>query len=218
MEWNVFCIYNVLSLFSEQYSPDGFTGYSLSTFIPEVFYDIDFYLRFFLVIVLFVVPLYGNIYPKNVPFLTAFRPYAGNWRFTWHIVSNKAKEKLRKLRCLEGIFITENAKLLWGGNPHFCSQFEDYFSGNMVFFPHFRPLIPMIEKLEKRMKWKTDDYVTLFNEIFLNVLLDGHLELDIMSTVHISKQLWIHVDLKKGNVSLPYLSHKVSWIIPQNGI
>ena len=170
MEWNVFCIYNVLSLFSEQYSPDGFTGYSLSTFIPEVFYGIDFYLRFFLVIVLFVVPLYGNIYPKNVPFLTAFRPYAGNWRFTWHIVSNKAKEKLRKLRCLEGIFITENAKLLWGGNPHFCSQFEDYFSGNMVFFPHFRPLIPMIEKLEKRMKWKTDDYVTLFNEIFLNAV------------------------------------------------
>ena len=28
----------------------------------------------------------------------------------------------------------------------------------------------MIEKLEKRMKWKTDDYITLFNEIFLNAV------------------------------------------------
>ena len=40
----------------------------------------------------------------------------------------------------------------------------------MVFFPHFRPLIPMIEKLEKKMKWKTDDYKTLFNEVFLNAV------------------------------------------------
>ena len=51
--------------------------------------------------------------------------YAGNWRFTWHIVDNKAKEKLRKLKTLEGIFVTENARMLWGANPHFCEQFED---------------------------------------------------------------------------------------------
>jgi hypothetical protein len=108
-----------------------------------------------------------------------------------HIVSKKSQEKLRNLKTLEGIFITENAQMLWGacrlpqnspsavsnnslicpgGNPHFCDQFEDYFSGNMVFFPHFRPLIPMIEQLEKRMGWKTDDYITMFNEIFLNAV------------------------------------------------
>ena len=28
----------------------------------------------------------------------------------------------------------------------------------------------MIESLEKKMRWKTDDYVTLFNEIFLNAV------------------------------------------------
>jgi hypothetical protein len=71
---------------------------------------------------------------------------------------------------LQPVFIEEGAKFLWGGNPHFCSQFTDYFSGNMVFFPHFRPLIPMIEKLEKKMGWKTDDYKTLFNEVFLNAV------------------------------------------------
>ena len=28
----------------------------------------------------------------------------------------------------------------------------------------------MIEKLEKKMKWKTNDYKTLFNEVFLNAV------------------------------------------------
>merc|ERR1740130_1996078 len=125
----------------------------------------------FLALVLVLVPLVGQLYPKVVPFLTAFRPYAGNWRFTWHIVDNKAKHKLRKLKVLEGIFIGENAQGLWCGNPHFCDQFEDYFAGNMVFFPHFRPLIPMIEKLQKKMGWGADDFTTLFNEIFFNAVL-----------------------------------------------
>ena len=41
----------------------------------------------------------------------------------------------------------------------------------MVFFPHFRPLIPMIEKLQKKMGWGADDFTTLFNEIFFNAVL-----------------------------------------------
>ena len=92
------------------------------------------------------------------------------WRFTWHFVDNKATDKLRKLKTLEGVFISENARMLWGANPHFCDQFEEYFTGNMVFFPHFRPLVPMIEKLEAIKKWKPGEYTTLFNEIFLNAV------------------------------------------------
>ena len=34
-----------------------------------------------------------------------------------HIVSKSGKEKLRKLKTLEGVFVGENAKVLWGGNP-----------------------------------------------------------------------------------------------------
>eukprot|EP00941_MAST-03F_sp_MAST-3F-sp1_P005282 g5282.t1 len=41
----------------------------------------------------------------------------------------------------------------------------------MVFFPHFRCVIPIIEKLKKRSRWKThDSFVTLFNEIFFNAI------------------------------------------------
>jgi len=192
MEWNCYCLYMVQALFSPSgHTFDlglstavpasgrgrnavaavaaGFPGYSLGG-LRDALLEMDPRLQLFLLFVLFCVPIYGQLYPKQVPFLTAFRPYAGNWRFTWHIVDNRAKEKLRKLKCLEGIFVTENARLLWGGNPHFCDQFEDYFTGNMVFFPHFRPLIPMVEKLCQIKGWKVDDYTTLFNEIFLNAI------------------------------------------------
>lgn len=54
----------------------------------------------FLVVVAGVVPLVGQLYPKLVPFLIAYRPYAGNWRFSWHVVDNKATHKLRKLKCV----------------------------------------------------------------------------------------------------------------------
>ena len=53
-----------------------------------------------MVVVAGVVPLVGQLYPKLVPFLIAYRPYAGNWRFSWHIVDNKATHKLRKLKCV----------------------------------------------------------------------------------------------------------------------
>jgi hypothetical protein len=54
----------------------------------------------FLLVVVGVVPLVGQLYPKLVPFLIAYRPYAGNWRFSWHVVDNKATHKLRKLKCV----------------------------------------------------------------------------------------------------------------------
>ena len=175
MEWNVFCLYLSTALFYGGGEADsasaGYVGYGGPLGLLGAAQSLPLYLMAFLAFVLLAVPIYGQLYPKQVPFLAAFRPYAGNWRFTWHIVSKQAKEKLRKLKVLEGIFISENANLLWGGNPHFCAQFEDYFSGNMVFFPHFRPLIPMVECLEKKMGWRgPDDYVTLFNEIFLNAV------------------------------------------------
>ena len=40
----------------------------------------------------------------------------------------------------------------------------------MVFFPHFRPLIPMVEKLQAMKGWGTDDYTMLFNEVQRNAI------------------------------------------------
>jgi len=131
MEWNCSCIFYVHALFNTEGSfpfgggilaaPTGFAGYTLTGFL-DTLAAMDPRLLFFLTVVLVSVPLVGNIFPKLVPFLVAFRPYAGNWRFTWHIVDDKAKHKLRKLKVLEGVFTSENAQVLWRGNPHFCDQ------------------------------------------------------------------------------------------------
>jgi len=131
MEWNVFCVFMSYCLFGGVGMSSGYTGYSMSS-LTAAYLGLPMYLWLFLTFVLLAVPVYGQIYPKRVPFLVAFRPYAGNWRFSWHIVAKSAQHKMRKLKTLEPVFIEEGAKFLWGGNPHFCNQFTDYFSGNMV--------------------------------------------------------------------------------------
>ena len=166
MEWNVMCLYLVHALFSQP----GYAGYTAAALASTITTTMATPLAVFLAVVLLAVPFYGQLYPKEVPFLTAFRPYAGNWRFTWHIVANSAKEKLRNLKALEGVFIAENARTLWGDSPDLCDQIEDSVTGNMVFFPHFRPLVPMIEKLSADKGWGADDYTTFFNEAFLNAI------------------------------------------------
>ena len=48
---------------------------------------------------------------------------------------------------------------------------EDYFTGNFVFFPHYRPLVPIVEKLRAYNGWKAHrDFVTLFQEPFFNAI------------------------------------------------
>ena len=61
-----------------------------------------------LALVLLVVPLVGQLCPSRVPFLYAYRPYAGNWFFAWHIVSKNGQPKLRSLRTAESLFFEEN--------------------------------------------------------------------------------------------------------------
>eukprot|EP00949_MAST-11_sp_MAST-11-sp1_P003960 g3960.t1 len=165
MEWNVLCIYLSVALFSSGSSESGFGGYSMAE-LRTGFAEMPALHQCLLPLLLFLIPVFGQLYPKLVPFLAAYRPYAGNWRFSWHIVDAKAKHKLRKLRTLESIFVSENAGFLMGSDSWYL---EDFASGSMITFPHFRPLVPIVEWLEKRMGWKhSDDYLTLYNEIFLN--------------------------------------------------
>lgn len=78
-EWNLYCIFMVLALFSATGAEAGFAGYSLASFRDAVG-GLHPLLSVFLLLVLAAVPLYGQLYPKDVPFLTAMRPYAGNVR------------------------------------------------------------------------------------------------------------------------------------------
>ena len=61
--------------------------------------------------------------------------------------------------------------MLWGSSPAVCEQLEEYFVGNMVFFPHFRPIIPIVEKLKEARGWAGHaDCALLFNECFINAV------------------------------------------------
>lgn len=162
MEWNVFCLYLTLNLFYVN-TLTFHDVYMLVTNCPV--------LTLFLFVVLINIPIYGQLYPKSVPFLAAYRPYAGNWRKTWHVVDANATYKLRKLVTLESPFMAENASFLWGSNPALCEQLEEYFLGNMVFFPHFRPIVPIVEKLKAARGWNAhNDYALFFNECFINAV------------------------------------------------
>lgn len=162
MEWNVVCLYMILHLFEHHSLSMG----AVSALIAE-----QPLLSAFLAVVLLAIPIFGQLLPKRVPFLAAYRPYAGNWRKSWHVVDAKALHKLRKLKTLEGPLIGENAQLLWGSNPPLCEQLEEYFVGNMIFFPHFRPIIPIVEKLKEARAWRGhNECALLFNETFVNAV------------------------------------------------
>jgi len=68
----------------------------------------------FIIICLLLIPLIGLIWPKLVPFLIAYRPYAGNWRWSYHIVSKKAENKMNKLKTPESVFLSKNMEELIG--------------------------------------------------------------------------------------------------------
>ena len=61
-----------------------------------------------LLVVLVAVPVVGQLCPARVSFLFAFRPYAGNWFFAWHVVATPALPKLRRLKTAESLLFEEN--------------------------------------------------------------------------------------------------------------
>ena len=82
-------------------------------------------------------------------------------------MSSKGQEKLRKLKTAESLFAEEN-------NPdpetfEFNRQFSQYsLPAQLTLWPHFRPLIPIVEWLQKLNKWATaDDYRVMFHMPFL---------------------------------------------------
>jgi len=156
MEWNVFCIMSGLYLF-----------WFNTVAIPA---NLNPLLSCFLVLVLVVVPALGQLFPRWVPFLIAYRPYAGNWRWSWHIVARKAEGKLKRLRSLDSVYLTENCVGTFP-NEDSCHQMEYTIGCSALNFPHFRPLVPLVEELEDLNKWAgPEDYHCLGQEAFYNAI------------------------------------------------
>jgi hypothetical protein len=83
IEWNVMVVYGGFVLFGQH---------------PGVHaWDVGAGLGVFLVVMLVIVPLVGNLWPKRVSFLLAMRYYAGNWPYSVWLFRGESYRKLDRL-------------------------------------------------------------------------------------------------------------------------
>lgn len=85
IEWNIMMIYGAWALF---FTHPEVSVLTLPSGVPFLFA--------FLVLTLFVVPAYGNFFPRHVSFLLAMRYYAGNWAYNVWLFRGDSIEKLKK--------------------------------------------------------------------------------------------------------------------------
>lgn len=173
-EWNVFCMLASFYLFglhsvADSYPPGG----------------VHPALAAGLLVVLVAVPVVGQLCPARVSFLFAFRPYAGNWFFAWHVVATPALPKLRRLKTAESLLFEENdpasalarqpllkrlcGEHAWLADAAFHSQFVQWgLPAQLVQWPQYRPLVPLVELLEQRQGYASADaYRLLWHMPFL---------------------------------------------------
>lgn len=159
-EWNFFCMILAYYLFvMNQFS------------LPS-----SLFLQVFLTLVLVVVPVVGQLYPKLVPFLLAYRPYAGNWRFQWYILHKTALPKHQKLKTMEDPFTGNNLGWMyktlfgkWGEASKSAIERWDWFlTASIIYVPAYRPLVSILEKLCEENKWDIDDVLFAHSEGYQN--------------------------------------------------
>eukprot|EP00438_Fugacium_kawagutii_P009224 Skav224569 [mRNA] locus=scaffold4295:222747:224780:- [translate_table: standard] len=161
-EWNYYCM--ILSYF--MFVEHEFTFPSSPA------------LQAFLLVVLVIIPIIGQLYPCLVPFLLAYRPYMGNWRFGWYVCHKKAIPKHDKLRTTENAFVGHNGVWLyewfeWIGLP--CEQstrtmhhWDYWVAGMMMIIPAYRPFVSVMEKLCEENGWDINDVCFTHSESYQN--------------------------------------------------
>jgi len=114
-------------------------------------------LRSFLLTAILIVPTIGQLCPSRVPFLMAYRPYAGNWRAMWFVMSKAAVSKLRRLKTFASPLPGENAMALVGSEPRYEEHFDYIANASGMCFPGYRPLPSIVEALMEKEGWGADD-------------------------------------------------------------
>jgi len=129
----------------------------------------------FLFIVSFAVPAFGQAYPTLVPFLTAYRPYMGNWRFSWYVVKKSAMEKHKKLKTWANPVAGQDGAWFYGFFGALGKQgvdmmpyFDYLLTQYLMLVPGYRPLIPVIERLLQDNGWNIEDIELMHSEPYQN--------------------------------------------------
>jgi hypothetical protein len=84
LEWNVMVVYSAFALFWAH--PD----ISVAAVGPP-------WVAAFLVLILVLLPILGNLYPARISFLCAMRYYAGNWAYSIWLFRRHARKKIERL-------------------------------------------------------------------------------------------------------------------------
>jgi len=131
----------------------------------------------FLTLVSFIVPLMGNMFPCLVPFLLAYRPYMGNWRFSWYVCHKKADDKHKRLKTWESPWTEDGGMWFYNllGKDKLGKQGYDameqwpyYISALLMYVPSYRSFTPIFEKLLEDNGWDLDDVHFSFSEPYQN--------------------------------------------------
>jgi len=162
IEWNILMIYGGIFLFGANPAPSVFAIGAMPLFTA------------FLLFWLFLVPLYGNFFPRHVSFLLAMRYYAGNWAYNVWLFRGDSAKKLHRLKKAAGLMREQLARML--DDPQAVDA-------AMLMSPAHRFLHlegrPLLEALPRAVP-DIDDYEWMDGEIVGGLVLgwnfgDGHL-------------------------------------------
>lgn len=124
----------------------------------------------FLAIVLVVFPLVGQLKPTLVPFLLAYRQYAGNWRMGSVLLRRSAKAKFDKLKTYESIYFWEHAPPEMGGER---ADFK--FMAPFMVVPQFRGQFSIMEAFFQKTGTSIDDFWVSGTFMFTNAVMGWNL-------------------------------------------
>jgi len=113
-------------------------------------------LLLFLLTVLIVIPVIGQVEPKLVPFMMAYRQYAGNWRTGWWIVSKEAKAKIEKIKTYNSIYRDQG--------------FEYGLAASFMVVPQFRGIFSVMEKFFEDSNSSPNDFDFIFSFFMENAI------------------------------------------------
>jgi len=160
-EWNYFCIIMAIFLF---YPTVNTFAWPTSTALVC-----------FLTVVSCIVPLLGNIFPNVIPFLVAYRPYMGNWRFNFYVCHKSGLEKHKNLKTWENPWTEENGKWFYGmlgsiGKQGYdaMEQWPYIFGASLMYVPGYRAFPSIMEKLVEDNGWDLDDVLFSHSEPYQN--------------------------------------------------
>jgi hypothetical protein len=163
IEWNILMIYGGIHLFG--FNPEA----SLTALGAAPV------LLGFLLLCLFVVPLFGNLFPARVSFLLSMRYYAGNWAYNiWLFRKGGSLDKLDRLKKSAGTMSEQLVQLgLDEETVHLASMMS---LASRYMHLEGRPLLEALPRAVDHI----DDYEWLEGEVFGGSIIgwnfgDGHL-------------------------------------------